>query len=198
MLSKIRSQKKWMVLFLVLSLCAILVIGCGNNNETAESEEPAQTETTEKKETKASDVDVSGAKNITEGKIHEAVDEVADINYIKEMEVEGKLVLYINIKENSPETFIEAAEKIAALGEIRVYPSINLSTSNLGKEKETAMLTISWNDEQARYESTCWDMTTDKRVEEVYKQNEFFSNIDMMNIFHEDLDDIKDEYLNRD
>ncbi len=198
MLSKIRSQKKWMVLFLVLSLCAILVIGCGNNNETAESEEPAQTETTEKKETKASDVDVSGAKNIIEGKIHEAVDEVADINYIKEMEVEGKLVLYINIKENSPETFIEAAEKIAALGEIRVYPSINLSTSNLGKEKETAMLTISWNDEQARYESTCWDMTTDKRVEEVYKQNEFFSNIDMMNIFHEDLDDIKDEYLNRD
>lgn len=198
MLSKIRSQKKWMVLFLVLSLCAILVIGCGNNNETAESEEPAQTETTEKKETKASDVDVSGAKNITEGKIHEAVDEVADINYIKEMEVEGKLVLYINIKENSPETFIEAAEKIATLGEIRVYPSINLSTSNLGKEKETAMLTISWNDEQARYESTCWDMTTDKRVEEVYKQNEFFSNIDMMNIFHEDLDDIKDEYLNRD
>lgn len=194
MLRKIFSQKKLMALFLILSLCLILVIGCSNNNQTAENEEVAQTETIEKKETEASDLNISGAKDITEGKIYEAVAEVANINYIKEMEVEGELVLYINIKEDSSETFIEAAEKIAALGEIRMYPSINLSTNNL--DKETAMLTISWNDEQARYESVCWDLTTDKRVEEVYKQNEFFSNIDMMNIFYEDLDDIKDEYLN--
>lgn len=194
MLRKIFSQKKLMALFLILSLCLILVIGCSNNNQTAENEEVAQTETIEKKETEDSDLNISGAKDITEGKIYEAVAEVANINYIKEMEVEGELVLYINIKEDSSETFIEAAEKIAALGEIRMYPSINLSTNNL--DKETAMLTISWNDEQARYESVCWDLTTDKRVEEVYKQNEFFSNIDMMNIFYEDLDDIKDEYLN--
>jgi len=176
----------------------IFVIGCSNSNQTAEIEESTQNKTTEKKETEASEAGTSGAKDITEGKLYEAVDKVADINYIREMEVEGEIVLYINIKEGSPETFIEAAEKIAALGEIRVYPSINLSTGNLGKEKETAMLTISWNDEQARYESTCWDLTTDKRVEEVYKQNEFFSNIDMMNILNDDLDDLKDDYLNQD
>lgn len=198
MLSKILPQKRWVILFLVLSLCTIFIIGCNNSNETPESEEPTQTDRTEKKETEASNTDTSGAKYITEGKLYEAVDEVADINNIREMEVEGKTVLYINVNEDSPETFIEAVEKIVALSEIRIYPTINLSTYNLGKEKETAMLTISWNDEQARYQSTCWDLTTDKRVEEVYKQNDFFSSIDMMNIFNDNLDDIKDDYLNQD
>lgn len=191
-------QKKWSILLLVLSLCGILIIGCNNSNESGESKESAQTKTTEKKETETSDVDVSGAKDITEGKIYEAIADVADIDYIKTLEVEGEIGLYIQIKEDTPESFIKAAEKIAAQNEIRAYPSINLSTDNLGERRESATITIIWNDEQARYESTCWDLTTDKRVEEVYNQDEFFANIDMMNNFDEELDDIKDEYLNGD
>lgn len=58
------------------------------------------------------------------------------------------------------------------------------------------MIIMIWNDGQAGYESTCSDLTTEKRVEEVYEQNEFFSDVDMMNNFNEELDDIKDGYLN--
>ena len=197
MLCDIHPQKKWLVVFLVLLLCTISVIGC-SNKETPESEEPTQTDITEKTETEDSKAGASGAKYIKEGRLYKAVDEAADLDTIREMIVERKIVLYIDIEEDSPETFIEAAEKIAKLDEIRVYPSINLSTNNIDKGKETAMLTINWNSKQARYESTCWDLTTDKRVEEVYKQNEFFSKIDMMNIYHNDLNDLKDDYLNQD
>ncbi len=197
MLCDIHPQKKWLVVFLVLLLCTISVIGC-NNNETPEREEPTQTDIAEKTETEDPKAGASNTKYIKEGRLYKAVDEVADINTIREIIVERKIVLYIDIKEDSPETFIEAAEKIAKLGEIRVYPSINLSTSNLDKETEAAMLTISWKSKQARYESTCWDFTTDKRVEEVYKQNEFFSKIDMMNTYNNDINDLKDNYLNQD
>lgn len=97
-------QKKWSILLLVLSLCGILIIGCNNSNESGESKESAQTKTTEKKETETSDVDVSGAKDITEGKIYEAIADVADIDYIKTLEVEGEIGLYIQIKEDTPVT----------------------------------------------------------------------------------------------
>ena len=184
-------KKVWTALFLLFLLC--LANGCSNNGKE-ESGQQNQTETTDKQETEESAEDTTEAKKITEGKLYEAVDEVADIEYIREMEVEGDLVLYISIKENSPETFIKAAEEIAGLDEIRVYPNLNLSASGLGEDKETAMLSIRWNEGQARYESTCFDLTADKRVEEVYQQNEFFSKIDMMNNFNEKLDDLKDEF----
>ena len=185
------TKKVWTALFLLFLLCS--VNGCSNNGKE-ESGQQDQTETMDKQETEESAEDTTGANKITEGKLYDAVDEVAAIDYIREMEVEGDPVLFISIKANSPETFIKAAEKIAGLDEIRVYRNLSLSASGLGEDKETAMLSIRWNEGQARYESTCFDLTADKRVEEVYRQNAFFSKIDMMNNFNEKLDDVKDEY----
>ena len=184
-------KKVWTALFLMCLL--FLVNGC-SNNEKEESGKQDQTEVADKQETEEPADDTTGSKKIIEGKLYDAVDEVAAINYIREMEVEGDPVLYISIKEDTPETFIKAAEKIAGLDEIRAYPNLNLSAIGLGEEKETAMLSIIWNKGQARYESTCFDLTADKRVEKVYQQNAFFSKIDMMNNFNEKLDDLKDEF----
>ena len=184
-------KKVWTALFLMCLL--FLVSGC-SNNEKEESGKQEQTKATDKQETEEAAEDTTEAKKITEGKLYDAVDEMAAINYIREMEVEGEPVLYISINENSPETFIKTAEKIAGLDEIRVYPNLNLSATGLGEEKETAMLSIRWNEGQARYESTCFDLTADKRVEKVYQQNAFFSKIDMMNNFNEKLDDLKDKH----
>lgn len=199
MWNKMRSIKKSPAFFLVLSLCLILASGCSETSDSkvTESGNPEATESSgetkdEESGEQESAMDTDSAKDITDGEIYEAVEALAEIESVKEMNVEGTNVLYIDIVAGSPDEFIQTAEEIGQISEVRVYSSFVLS-GFIDGDLHT-MITFLWNEEELRYMSSCVDFTDDKTIEPAYKQSEFFSDIDASNIFDEELDDLYEDY----
>ena len=199
MWNKMRSIKKSPAFFLVLSLCLILTAGCSETSDSkvTESGNPEAIESSgetkdEESGEQESAMDTDSAKDITDGEIYEAVEALAEIESVKEMNVEGTNVLYIDIVAGSPDEFIQTAEEIGQISEVLVYSSFVLSGFIDGDL--STMITFLWNEEELRYMSSCVDFTDDKTIEPAYKQSEFFSDIDASNIFDEELDDLYEDY----
>lgn len=182
--------KRIMIISTSISLCFLAIVGCSNNDVSDNSSRnDTNMETSESNE--VTEKEESNFKDITEGKLYDAVTQIAEIDYIKEMDDGSKVSIYINIHSDSAEDFIQAAESIVTLSNLRYYDTISVSTDF---SEELANIVLLWDEDETRYTSTCSDLTTDKLVEKAYDENEFFSTIDSMNIFNENLDKTLDEW----
>ncbi|MBQ2763620.1 MAG: hypothetical protein IJF43_01095, partial [Firmicutes bacterium] len=91
----------------------------------------------------------------------------------KETERSSEPTLSIDLSTNSAKDYIDIAEEILALNELKEYDSIIIRNTKI-----SGMIDYYWDSNNQRYASICTDFTDTKEIEKEYYDNEFFYKID--------------------